>query len=173
MSVQWAKERFEEYFEKPAEVVNSYLSQPNFVEAAKQSGETSQLLKIKSYLVENKPLGFDECIVWARQQFETEFSNEIKQLLFSLPKDLVSLLMLSTLASGSDVACHSADDEGGHALLVRPEARAGSPAVRRQQREPPSPLPPAESDLTRPCPLSLPTWSSLSLLRTCTRSTTV
>ena len=89
--MQWAKERFEEYFEKPAEVVNSYLSQPNFIEAAKQSGETSQLLKIKSYLVDHKPLGFDECIAWAREQFEVEFSNEIKQLLFSLPKDLVCL----------------------------------------------------------------------------------
>lgn len=88
---QWAKERFEEYFEKPAEVVNSYLSQPNFIEAAKQSGETSQLVKIKSFLVDNKPLGFDECIVWAREQFETEYGNEIKQLLYSLPKDLVRL----------------------------------------------------------------------------------
>lgn len=90
--MQWAKERFEEYFEKPAEVVNSYLSQPNFVEAAKQSGETSQLVKIKSFLVDHKPLGFDECIVWAREQFETEYGNEIKQLLYSLPKDLVRAL---------------------------------------------------------------------------------
>ncbi|GAA5933668.1 hypothetical protein JCM1841_005501, partial [Sporobolomyces salmonicolor] len=89
-TIAWAKERFEEYFEKPAEVVNSYLSQPNFMEQAKQSGETAQLLKIKSYLVDHKPLGFDECIVWARQQFETEFSNEIKQLLYSLPKDLLT-----------------------------------------------------------------------------------
>ncbi|BGP04236.1 E1 ubiquitin-activating protein [Rhodotorula toruloides] len=89
-TIAWAKERFEECFEKPAEVVNSYLSQPNFVEAAKQSGETAQLLKVKSYLVDHKPLGFEECITWARQQFETEYVNEIKQLLFSLPKDLLT-----------------------------------------------------------------------------------
>ncbi|GAA6018992.1 hypothetical protein JCM10207_006282, partial [Rhodosporidiobolus poonsookiae] len=89
-TIAWAKERFEEYFEKPAEVVNSYLSQPNFIEAAKQSGETAQLAKIKSYLVDHKPLGFDECIVWARQQFEVEYANEIKQLLYSLPKDLLT-----------------------------------------------------------------------------------
>ncbi|GAA5974375.1 hypothetical protein JCM11641_005243 [Rhodosporidiobolus odoratus] len=89
-TIAWAKERFEEYFEKPAEVVNSYLSQPNFIEAAKQSGETAQLTKIKSYLVENKPLGFDECIVWAREVFESEYGNEIKQLLYSLPKDLLT-----------------------------------------------------------------------------------
>jgi len=94
---QWGKERFEELFEKPAEVVNSYLSQPNFIEAAKTSGETGQLLKIRSYLVDNKPLGFDECIAWARQQFEVEYNNEIRQLLHSLPKDLVrrSLLPIS------------------------------------------------------------------------------
>ncbi|KAI5479371.1 ubiquitin-activating enzyme E1 [Pseudohyphozyma bogoriensis] len=89
-TIAWSKERFEELFEKPAEVVNSYLSQANFIEAAKASGETAQLLKIRSYLVDNKPLGFDECIVWARQQFETEYVNEIKQLLFSLPKDLIT-----------------------------------------------------------------------------------
>ncbi|KAL8287622.1 hypothetical protein RQP46_003480 [Phenoliferia psychrophenolica] len=89
-TIAWAKEQFEGSFEKPAEVVNAYLTQPNFIEAAKTSGETNQLLKIRSFLVDNKPLGFDECIVWARQQFETEFSNEIKQLLYSLPKDLMT-----------------------------------------------------------------------------------
>ncbi|KDE04948.1 ubiquitin-activating enzyme E1 1 [Microbotryum lychnidis-dioicae p1A1 Lamole] len=89
-TIAWAKERFEGLFEKPAEVVNSYLSQANFVEAAKASGETGQLLKIRSYLVDNKPLGFAECIVWARQQFETEYNNEIRQLLHSLPKDLLT-----------------------------------------------------------------------------------
>ncbi|GAA6062612.1 hypothetical protein JCM10212_002206 [Sporobolomyces blumeae] len=89
-TIAWAKERFEEYFTKPAEVVNSYLSQPNFIEQAKASGETNQLLKIRSYLVEHKPLGFDECIVWAREQFESEYVNEIKQLLYSLPKDLMT-----------------------------------------------------------------------------------
>ena len=89
-TIAWGRERFEEYFEKPAEVVNSYLSQPNFVESAKASGETAQLLKIRSYLVDNRPLGFDECIAWARQQFELEYNNEIRQLLHSLPKDLIT-----------------------------------------------------------------------------------
>ncbi|KAM0748476.1 ubiquitin-activating enzyme E1 [Meredithblackwellia eburnea MCA 4105] len=89
-TIAWGKEKFEELFTKPAEVVNSYLTQANFIEAAKTSGETSQLLKVKSFLVDDKPLGFDECIVWARKVFETEYSNEIKQLLYSLPKDLVT-----------------------------------------------------------------------------------
>lgn len=72
-------------------MVNSYLSQPNYVELAKANGETAQLLKVKSFLVDHKPLGFDACIVWAREMFQTEFENEIKQLLFSLPKDMVRL----------------------------------------------------------------------------------
>lgn len=63
------------------------------MEATKVSGDTAQLLKIRSYLVDDKPLGFDECVVWARKQFETEYSNEIRQLLYSLPKDLVSRVL--------------------------------------------------------------------------------
>lgn len=76
-------------FEKPAEIVNSYLSQPNYVELAKANNETAQLLKIRSFLVDHKPLGFEQCIIWAREQFELEYHNEILQLLHSLPKDLV------------------------------------------------------------------------------------
>lgn len=40
--------------------------------------------------MKNKPLTFEECIIWARLQFEEKFSNEIKQLLHSLPKDAVT-----------------------------------------------------------------------------------
>ncbi|KAK4050411.1 E1 ubiquitin-activating protein [Microbotryomycetes sp. JL201] len=89
-TIAWAKERFEELFEKPAEVVNSYLTQDNFLEKAKASGETGQLLKIRSYLVDSKPTSFDDCVEWARLQFETEFNNEIRQLLHSLPRDLIT-----------------------------------------------------------------------------------
>jgi len=89
-TIAWGKERFEEYFEKPAEVVNSYLTQPNFVEKARAAGETQQLLKVRDYLVDNKPLGFEECIAWARNIFENEYHNEILQLLFSLPKNLLT-----------------------------------------------------------------------------------
>lgn len=52
-----------------------------------QSGLLDQLTK---FLVTQKPLTFDECIVWARLQFEQDHSTEIQQLLYSLPKDAVS-----------------------------------------------------------------------------------
>ena len=80
-----------ELFVKPAESVNQYLSEPNFLESTlKYSGQqTEQVEQIVSFLVTNKPLSFEECIVWARLQFEEKYSNSIRQLLYSLPKDAV------------------------------------------------------------------------------------
>ena len=79
-------------FVRPAESVNQYLSEPNFLETSlKYSGQQrEQIEQIVSYLVTNKPLTFEECIVWARLQFEEKYNNTIRQLLFSLPKDAVT-----------------------------------------------------------------------------------
>ena len=95
-TIAWAKEKFHQYFVGPPETVNLYLSQPNYVEQTlKQSGNEIPTLKsILDYLVLEKPLSFDDSIIWARQQFEKEFNNAIQQLLFNFPKD-------STTASGA------------------------------------------------------------------------
>lgn len=79
-------------FVKPPQAINSYLSEPNYLESTlKYSGQQKeQVEQILSYLVVDKPLSFEECIVWARHQFEERYSNSIKQLLFSLPKDAVT-----------------------------------------------------------------------------------
>jgi ubiquitin-activating enzyme E1 len=78
-------------FVKPVQSVNSYLSEPNFIESTLKYGgqSTEQIKQIHDYLVANKPLTFEECIIWARMQFEENYVNAIKQLLFSLPKDAV------------------------------------------------------------------------------------
>jgi hypothetical protein len=77
---------------KPPQAVNAYLSEPNYLQnTVKYSGQQKeQEEQIMSYLVTNKPLTFDECIVWARLQFERDYNNDIRQLLFSLPKDAVT-----------------------------------------------------------------------------------
>lgn len=79
-------------FVKPAQAANSYLSEPNFLESSlKYSGQqTEQIEQIVSYLVTKKPLTFEECIVWARLLFEEKYNNDIRQLLYSLPKDAVT-----------------------------------------------------------------------------------
>ncbi|KAG8817996.1 hypothetical protein FRC17_011005 [Serendipita sp. 399] len=91
-TIQWAREKFNNYFVEPATNVNGYLSEPNFLEnAMKYSGNQRTLLQqLHRFLVSEKPLTFEECIVWARLQFEADYSTEIRQLLYSLPKDSVN-----------------------------------------------------------------------------------
>ncbi|KAL9601085.1 MAG: hypothetical protein Q9219_002795 [cf. Caloplaca sp. 3 TL-2023] len=95
-TIAWAKEKFHQYFVGPPETVNLYISQPNYIEQTlKQSGnEIPTLESIRSFLVTEKPSSFDDCIVWARHQFEKEYNNAIQQLLYNFPKD-------STTASGA------------------------------------------------------------------------
>lgn len=88
-TIAWAKDKFHQYFVGPPETVNLYLSQPNYIEQTlKQSGnEIPTLESIRDFLVMEKPLTFDDCIVWARQQFEKEYNNAIQQLLYNFPKE--------------------------------------------------------------------------------------
>lgn len=89
---QWSRQEFDNLFVKPAQSVNQYLSEPNFLDnTLKYSGQQKeQTEQILSYLVTNKPITFEECIVWARLQFEDKYNNSIRQLLYSLPKDAVT-----------------------------------------------------------------------------------
>ena len=89
---QWSRTQFDNLFVKPAQAANAYLSEPNYLESTlKYSGQQKeQIEQIVSFLVTNKPLTFEECIIWARLQFERDYNNDIRQLLFSLPKDAVT-----------------------------------------------------------------------------------
>ena len=89
-TIQWAREQFDELFEKPAANVNLYLTQPDYLAslaASSDAGYKQQVEQIKEYLVDVRPRSFDECIVWARHKFEENYVNMIKQLLFNLPAD--------------------------------------------------------------------------------------
>lgn len=92
LKTQWSRAEFDNLFVKPIIAVNAYLTESNYLETAlKYSGQQGeQIDQIKAYLVENKPLTLEECIVWARLQFEEKFNNSIQQLLFSLPRDGVT-----------------------------------------------------------------------------------
>ncbi|KAI1496659.1 hypothetical protein F5X99DRAFT_399763 [Biscogniauxia marginata] len=91
-TIAWARELFESSFVKSAETVNLYLSQPNYLETTlKQGGnEKATLETIRDYLVTDKPLSFEDCIIWARMLFEKQYNNAIQQLLYNFPKDSVS-----------------------------------------------------------------------------------
>ncbi|EIM88494.1 ubiquitin activating enzyme [Stereum hirsutum FP-91666 SS1] len=88
-TIEWSRQEFDNLFVKPAQSVNQYLSEPNFLDntlrySGQQKEQTEQIL---SFLVTNKPITFEECVVWARLQFEDKYNNSIRQLLYSLPKD--------------------------------------------------------------------------------------
>lgn len=89
-TIAWAKEyMFERCFVRAPQTVNLYLTQPNFIETTlRQGGNQKETLEtIRNYLTTERPRTFEDCIAWARMQFETEFSNKVKQLLYNFPKD--------------------------------------------------------------------------------------
>ncbi|CCD23913.1 E1 ubiquitin-activating protein UBA1 NDAI_0C02530 [Naumovozyma dairenensis CBS 421] len=87
-TIAWAKSLFQGYFADSAENANVYLSQPNFIEQSmKQSGDVKGTLESIADSLNNRPSNFDDCIQWARLEFEKKFNHDIKQLLYNFPKD--------------------------------------------------------------------------------------
>ncbi|KAF7348318.1 Ubiquitin activating enzyme [Mycena sanguinolenta] len=84
-TIEWARANFDDFFVTPAETVNTYLSDPDYLENRTKYNR-EQVTQIQSYLVNDKPLGFEDCIAWARLQFEDKYANDIKQLLFNFPQ---------------------------------------------------------------------------------------
>lgn len=91
-TIAWARELFETSFVKSPETANLYLTQNNYLESTlKQGGNEKQTLEtIRDYLVTDKPLSFEDCIIWARMLFEKQYNNAIQQLLYNFPKDSTS-----------------------------------------------------------------------------------
>ncbi|KAE9037621.1 Ubiquitin-like modifier-activating enzyme 1 [Phytophthora rubi] len=88
-TLQWARDWFEgEFFQAPSDV-NRYLEGPAFMKELneQQNTKVETLERLKSSLVDNRPLSFEDCISWARFKFEYLFSNQIKQLLHNFPLD--------------------------------------------------------------------------------------
>ena len=91
-TIAWARELFETSFVKPAETVNLYLTQTNYLESTlKQGGnEKATLEMLRDYLKDERALTFEDCVSWARMLFEKQYNNAIQQLLYNFPKDAVS-----------------------------------------------------------------------------------
>ena len=91
-TLQWARDYFEGVFKQSAEDANSYLNAKDFGEvlAGQQNTKLDTIKSIRTTLVDERPSSFDDCIKWARLKFQTEFSNQIKQLLYNFPEDQVT-----------------------------------------------------------------------------------
>jgi ubiquitin-activating enzyme E1 len=88
-TIAWARDLFELYFMQQPEASNLYLTQPNYVQQTlKQSGNGKATLEsIRDLLVTERLQNFEDCIAWARRQFESHYNNKIQQLLYNFPKD--------------------------------------------------------------------------------------
>eukprot|EP01007_Sphenomonas_quadrangularis_P000835 NODE_168_length_1941_cov_75.507400_g126_i0.p1 GENE.NODE_168_length_1941_cov_75.507400_g126_i0~~NODE_168_length_1941_cov_75.507400_g126_i0.p1 ORF type:complete len:617 (-),score=283.06 NODE_168_length_1941_cov_75.507400_g126_i0:90-1910(-) len=90
--IQWARDAFEGYFKQSAEDVNNYITRADFLESLDRDPATKQqtLENVYDSLVRNRPKTFEDCLVWARNRFEENFNNAIRQLLFNFPLETVT-----------------------------------------------------------------------------------
>ncbi|RMX55708.1 hypothetical protein pdam_00019099 [Pocillopora damicornis] len=89
-TLQWARDAFEGLFTIPVENVNQFLSDPKFGERTdKLPGMQATEIydSIKKCLVSERPVDFADCVRWARLQFQENYVNTIKQLLYNFPPD--------------------------------------------------------------------------------------
>uniref|UniRef100_A0A0A9XZ86 E1 ubiquitin-activating enzyme n=4 Tax=Lygus hesperus TaxID=30085 RepID=A0A0A9XZ86_LYGHE len=89
-TLQWARDAFEGLFKQSADNAALYLDDPNFVERTlhlpgAQPIEVIESLKLA--LVDERPKNFQDCVAWARNYWQEQYSNQIKQLLFNFPQD--------------------------------------------------------------------------------------
>ena len=87
-TIAWAKSLFQGYFADSPESVNLYLTQPNYVEQTlKQNPDIKGTLENIANYLNKRPYSFEDCIKWARLEFENKFNHEVQQLLYNFPKD--------------------------------------------------------------------------------------
>lgn len=88
-TLQWARDYFEGEFKQSAEEVNSFLSStPDaYLESLQPNSKLDTLKILQTTLVEERPVTFEDCVVWARLKYETLFHDQISQLLHNFPPD--------------------------------------------------------------------------------------
>jgi ubiquitin-activating enzyme E1 len=88
-TLQWARDWFEGEFSQSPAAVNAYLRQPGYFAAfsAQPAVRWETLKRIEASLVSERPITLEECIQWARRQFEDKFNTGIQALLNKFPED--------------------------------------------------------------------------------------
>eukprot|EP00004_Rigifila_ramosa_P010671 TRINITY_DN2261_c0_g1_i2.p2 TRINITY_DN2261_c0_g1~~TRINITY_DN2261_c0_g1_i2.p2 ORF type:complete len:494 (+),score=135.88 TRINITY_DN2261_c0_g1_i2:1767-3248(+) len=92
-TIQWARDWFEGVFKQAAEEANAYAASSEFLPALMKQPIGQRLASLEllfSTLVTDRPRNFDDCIRWARDQFEELFVRNIMQLLHTFPIDMVT-----------------------------------------------------------------------------------
>uniref|UniRef100_A0A672M1P8 E1 ubiquitin-activating enzyme n=1 Tax=Sinocyclocheilus grahami TaxID=75366 RepID=A0A672M1P8_SINGR len=80
-TLQWARDEFEGLFKQPAE--NRTLKLPG-------AQPLEVLEAVYKSLVTDYPHSWEDCVVWARNHWQCQYNNNIRQLLHNFPPDQVS-----------------------------------------------------------------------------------
>lgn len=90
----YARSEFQGILEKSPEEANAFLSDPDkYLGSVKSSSDAAareQLERVVEVLVSERCVTFDDCIVWARQRFQSQFVDRIAQLIHTFPEDTVT-----------------------------------------------------------------------------------
>ncbi|CAB3372660.1 Hypothetical predicted protein [Cloeon dipterum] len=89
-TLQWARDAFEGLFTQAPDSAAQFLRDPNFVQRTQQLPGYQPLeifLAVRKALVE-RPHSFQECVVWARNHWQEQYNNQIRQLLHNFPPHL-------------------------------------------------------------------------------------
>ena len=66
------------------------MSPDAYAESLQPNQKLETLKILQTTLVDERPVTFEDCVVWARLKFETLFNNQIRQLLHNFPEDQVT-----------------------------------------------------------------------------------
>jgi len=90
----WARSEFEGCFDKSPSEANAYLSKPDeYATAALANPDASMrenVEKVAQILLKSSCSTYDDCVAWARKQFQDHFYDKIMQLTYTFPEDAVT-----------------------------------------------------------------------------------
>jgi ubiquitin-activating enzyme E1 len=83
-TIEWARDKFEEYFNNIPSDVNAYLGDQTttFLDNLNNNTKLETMRKINDNII---PFDFDKCVEWSRLLFEELYSNNVAQLLHNFP----------------------------------------------------------------------------------------
>uniref|UniRef100_A0A7N8X056 E1 ubiquitin-activating enzyme n=1 Tax=Mastacembelus armatus TaxID=205130 RepID=A0A7N8X056_9TELE len=89
-TLQWARDEFEGLFKQPPENAMQYLTDPKFMERTLKlpGAQPVEVLEaVYKSIVTDCPRSWADCVTWARNHWQCQYSNNIRQLLHNFPPD--------------------------------------------------------------------------------------
>uniref|UniRef100_A0A7N5ZR98 E1 ubiquitin-activating enzyme n=1 Tax=Anabas testudineus TaxID=64144 RepID=A0A7N5ZR98_ANATE len=89
-TLQWARDEFEGLFKQSPESAMQYLTDPKFMERTLKlpGAQPIEVLEaVYKSLVTDCPHSWADCVAWARNHWQCQYSNNIRQLLHNFPPD--------------------------------------------------------------------------------------